>query len=358
MVQNMADRYGEMAQENSNQHSLGDLLNRYRYVGVAVALIGGIALVLVILKDVIFAGGGESTLGLNSFIAIAAVGALIIFAIVVDARSKNRALTERAEKLGDMAKRMYATVDDLNAANEELARARLQADFASQAKSAFLSDFSGEIELSIKAILGDASILRSKLDLNESQIQAVDSIALNGEKLSTIIGGVVEISRIEAGDIDFAPTDFNLATLIGDLRHTYEKRASERRLNFDIDLPAQEYGAVNGDAQLLRDVLVILLNNALEADESGVIHFLTSRHGEHDYAFEVRDGGPGLSAEALAHIFEPFHMHEGARANSVAKLKIAIADKKVAIMGSQLKCESKPGLGCRFSFTVKLSAAG
>ena len=89
-----------MADAESQQRSLGDILNRSRYLGVAIALVGGVALVLVIFKDVIFRGGGESTLGLNSFIAITAVGLLIIFAIVIDARAKNRALMARAEKLG------------------------------------------------------------------------------------------------------------------------------------------------------------------------------------------------------------------------------------------------------------------
>ena len=79
-----------MTDENPNRHPLKNLFDRYRYFGVAIALIGGVALVLVIFKDIIFGdgdgdGGGESTLGTNSFISIAAVGILIIFAIVVDA---------------------------------------------------------------------------------------------------------------------------------------------------------------------------------------------------------------------------------------------------------------------------------
>ena len=79
-----------MTDENPNRHPLRNLFDRYHYFGVAIALIGGVALVLVIFKDIIFGdgdgdGGGESTLGTNSFISIAAVGILIIFAIVVDA---------------------------------------------------------------------------------------------------------------------------------------------------------------------------------------------------------------------------------------------------------------------------------
>ncbi len=349
MVQNANNRYGGMAEENTNKGSLGDLLEKYRYLGVAIALIGGVALVLVIFKDIIFGdGGGESTLGTNSFIAIAAVGILIIFAIVVDARAKNRALTERAEKLGVMAKRMYTTVAELNVANEELARAHLQADFASQAKSTFLTNLSGEIESPIKAILGDALILRSKQDLNEIQLQAVNSIALNGERLSTIIACVLEISRIEAGDVEFVPADFNLGELIAELGKSH---------GVSVDVAAKAFGAVNGDARLLRDVLQFLLDNATNAEQGGAVQFSVSHQGENDFEFEIRDDGPGLSAEALAHIFEPFYRQAGEDGKGIAGLRFAVADKKAGIMGSELKCDSEPEKGSRFCFTVKLPAA-
>ena len=192
-----------MADKKTDRQSLGDILNRYRYFGVAVALIGGVALVLVILKDAIFLGGGETTLGVNSFIAITAVGLLIVFAIVADARAKNRALMQLADKLSDMAKRLHATVEELNGANEELARARLQADFSSQEKSTFLSDLSNELDAPINAILDDVLSLRGESNLNETQRQAIDDLALRGQNLSDIIGDVVEIARMDAADERF-----------------------------------------------------------------------------------------------------------------------------------------------------------
>ena len=338
-----------MAKDKSNQGSFAGLLDKYRYLGVMIALIGGAALVLVIFKDIIFGdGGGESTLGTNSFIAIAAVGILIIFAIVVDARSKNRALTERAEKLGEMAKRMYTTVEELNAANEELARAHLQADFASQAKSSFITNLGDEIESPIKAILSDVLDLQRIQDLSDAQLQAVNSIALNGEKLSAVIADIVEISRIEAGDVEFASTDFDLSELMAGLGRDGEAR---------FDRPDAAYGAVNGDPRLLRDVLEFLLNNAADANKEGAVQFSLTRQGENEYAFAVGDEGPGLSPDALTHLFEPFYHREGERAKGVVGLRFAIADKKVAIMGGELKCESEPGKGCRFSFAVSLPAA-
>ncbi|MEE8172730.1 MAG: HAMP domain-containing sensor histidine kinase [Alphaproteobacteria bacterium] len=324
---------------------------------MAVALIGGVALVLVILKDVIFRGGVESTLGLNSFIAITAVGLLIIFAIVVDARAKNRALMERAEKLGEMAKRMNATVEELNAANEELARARLQADFSSHAKSEFLSDLSNEISAPINAILGDALNLRGKQDLSETQRQSVDNLARHGENLSAIIGDVVEIARMEAGGVDFTPADFELGDFIGGLRTETVRKASERGIGLELEISAEGYGRVNGDARLLRDVLDFLLANAMDANEGGAVRFTVARREEDTYAFEVRDRGAVLSADVLDHIFEPFHKKEGESIKGTTGLGLAIADKKVASMGSELKINSEEAEGCIYTFEVQLPAA-
>ena len=296
-----------MADTDSNRRSLGDLLNRYRYFGVAVALIGGVALVIVILKDVIFQGGGETTLGLNSFIAITAVGLLIVFAIVADARAKNRALMQRADKLAEMAKRMRVTVEELNAANEELARARLQADFSNQEKSIFLSDLSNELDAPINAIEDDALSLRGEQDLNESQRLTIDDLALNCKNLSAIIGDVVEISRMDAADEDFAPAVFDLGDLIGGLRTDTVRTAAERGIGLELNNSAEDYGTVNGEAGLLRQVLEFLLTNAMDANERGSVRFAVSQPADDVYAFEIRDRGAHYTDTALVNIFEPFH---------------------------------------------------
>ncbi len=244
-------------------------------------------------------------------IAIAAVGLLIIFAIVADARAKNRALLERADRLGEMAKRLYATVEELNAANEELADARLRADFSSQAKSVFLSDLSNEIAAPIIAILGDALKLCGNQDLSEAQRHLVDNLALNGENLTAIIDDVVEIARMEAGGVKLAPVDFELGDFIGELRTDLQRNVSERGIGLDLDISARVHGKVNGDFHLLREVLEFVLTNAIDANESGAVRFSVARGDEDIYAFEVCDRGAVLSAEMLAHIFEPFTRMKG-----------------------------------------------
>ncbi|MDP7342848.1 MAG: HAMP domain-containing sensor histidine kinase, partial [Alphaproteobacteria bacterium] len=261
-------------------------------------------------------------------IAIAAVGLLIIFAIVADARAKNRALLERADRLGEMAKRLYATVEELNAANEELADARLRADFSSQAKSVFLSDLSNEIAAPIIAILGDALKLCGNQDLSEAQRHLVDNLALNGENLTAIIDDVVEIARMEAGGVKLAPVDFELGDFIGELRTDLQRNASERGIGLDLDISARVHGKVNGDFHLLREVLEFVLTNAIDANESGAVRFSVARGDEDIYAFEVCDRGAVLSAEMLAHIFELFHKNEGERIKGATGLGLAIAEKK------------------------------
>lgn len=347
-----------MTDDNSNRQSFGDLLNRYRYFGVAVALIGGIALVLVILKDVIFLGGGETTLGVNSFIAITAVGLLIVFAIVADARAKNRALMQRADKLGDMAKRLQVSVEELNTANEELARARLQADFSSQEKSVFLSDLSNELDAPINAILNDVLSLRGEPDLSETQVLSIDDLALNCKNLSAIIGDVVEIARMDAAGGEFAPADFDLGDFIGKLRTETVRETAERGIGLELQISAEGYGAVNGDAGLMRDVLEFLLANAMDANEGGSVRFAVSRADEDIYVFEIRDRGVVYSDAKLAGIFEPFHKSEGERIKGATGLGLAIASKRISAMGGDLKITSEAGEGCVFSFEVQLPASG
>ena len=346
-----------MADTDTDRRSLGDLLNRYRYFGVAVALIGGIALVVVILKDVIFQGGGETTLGLNSFIAISAVGLLIVFAIVADARAKNRALMQRADKLGEMAKRMHVTVEELNGANEELARARLQADFSNQEKSIFLSDLSNELDAPINAILDDVLSLRGEPDLNETQRQAIDDLALNCKNFSAIIGDVVEISRMDAEDEDFASAAFDLGDLIGGLRTKTVRTAAERGIGLELHISAEDFGAVSGDAGLLRQVLEFLLANAMDSNERGSVRFAVSRPDGDDYVFEIRDRGAHYSDAALANIFEPFHKNEGEDIKGTTGLGLAIAGRRVAAMGGDLQITSEDSEGCIFSFQIQLPPA-
>lgn len=353
-----AGRTGLNGDEVSNQRSFGDLLNRYRYFGVAVALIGGIALVLVILKDVIFQGGGETTLGLNSFIAISAVGLLIVFAIVVDARAKNRALTQRADKLGGMAKRLSVTVEELNSANEELARARLQADFSSQEKSVFLSDLSNELDAPINAILDDVLSLRGEPELSETQRRSIDDLALNCKNLSAIIGDVVEIARMDAVGGEFAPADFDLGGFIGKLRTETVRRASERGIGLELKISTEGYGAVNGDAVLLRDVLEFLLANAMDANESSSVRFAVSRADDDMYVFEIRDRGAVYSDAKLVNIFEPFHKSEEEHIKGTTGLGLAITSKRIAAMGGDLKITSEAGEWCIFNFEIQLPASG
>jgi len=347
-----------MADEKTDRQSLGDILNRYRYFGVAVALIGGVALVLVILKDAIFLGGGKTTLGVNSFIAITAVGLLIVFAIVVDARAKNRALMQLADKLSDMAKRLHATVEKLNGANEELARARLQADFSSQEKSTFLSDLSNELDAPINAILDDVLSLRGEPDLNETQRQAIDDLALRGQNLSDIIGDVVEIARMGAADEDSALANFDLGELIGGLRTETVRKAGERGIGLEVQISAEDYGTVNGDARLLRQVLEFLLANSMDCNERGSVRFAVSRPEDDLYTFEIRDRGALYTDIPLVNIFEPFHKNEGEGIKSATGVGLAIAGRRAVAMGGDLNITSEAGEGCIFELQTRLPAAG
>jgi signal transduction histidine kinase len=347
-----------MADKEQERHPILNLLNRFRYLGVAVALLGGAGLTLVVLKDVIFRGGAETTLGVNSFIAILAVGATIIFAIVADARAKNRALSERADKLGEMAKRMHITVEELNDANQELARARLQSDFANQAKSEFLSKLSKEIHGPINAILADVLKLRGAQELGPGERRLIDDLARNGVGLSAIIADVVEISRMEAEGSSSNPADFDLGELVSGVQREMTGKAVGRGIDLEFATDPHSYHKVNGDKVLLRDVLEFLLTNAMDNNRQGAVRFAITRGDDGGYSFEVRDRGEVYSPEALAGIAQPFHRDRGERIKGVTGLGLAIADRRISDMGGELKIRSEEGEGCIFEFQIQLPAPG
>jgi signal transduction histidine kinase len=216
---------------------------------------------------------------------------------------------------------------------------------------------SNEINAPIIAILGDALKLRGNQDLSAAQRKSVDNLALNGEILAAIIDDVVEIARMEAGRVELTAADFELGDFMAELRADSQRNASERGIGLDLDISPHGFGKVNGDAGLLRRVLEFLLANAIDTNESGAVRFSLSRAGEDIYAFEVRDRGAVLSAEALADIFEPFHKMDGDRIKGTTGLGLAIAEKRIALMGSELKIHSQAGEGCIFSFQVRLPAA-
>ena len=254
--------------------------------------------------------------------------------------------------------RLLQQVQNLNAHLEErvaertqqLTRAREAADRANAAKSEFLSRMSHELRTPLNAILGFAQLLGMD-QLEVRSAQGVQQILRAGKHLLALINEVLDITRIESGNLRLSPEPVSVPDVLNeavDLTHPLTTKA-----NIQLELPARVADPglyVQADHQGLKQVLVNLLANAIKYNrpfgEVAVSYTFTEAHR---LRIQVRDTGPGLAADKLSRLFTPFD-RLGAEQGSVegTGLGLALSRRLAEAMGGQLGVESVVGQGSIF----------
>ena len=252
---------------------------------------------------------------------------------------------------------LQEATDRLAEALESEEEARRIAEAANQTKSTFLANMSHEIRTPMNAILGYAQILQGDRELSTDQRRAVDSISQSSEHLRGLINDVLDISKIEAGQEEFRPSEFDLRRLVHTMDAMFEMRCREKDLGWRLeeDVTATR---VFSDEGKLRQVLINLLGNAVKFTSQGEVTLTVTSGADDEYRFEVTDSGPGIPTKNQAEIFEPFHQDEAGIRQGGTGLGLAIARRHVAIMGGTLSVNSRLGSGSTFFFTIKLPAIG
>jgi PAS domain S-box-containing protein len=223
-------------------------------------------------------------------------------------------------------------------------------------KSAFLANISHEIRTPMNGIIGFAELLKDESLPVESRVQFVNIITKSSEQLLHLINDIIDISKIEANQVNIVKTDIYLRSFMSDLRVFYEnEKISLNRELVEIitNIPAEDVRIVTDESRL-RQILMNLISNALKFTEHGFVKFGFNILPDHKVEFSVEDSGMGIAPEMQSHIFKRFRQLDdtSTRKYGGTGLGLAICDGLVKILGGQISVKSEKGKGSTFYFTI------
>jgi len=229
--------------------------------------------------------------------------------------------------------------------------AKRAADQANQAKSRYISAISHEIRTPLNSILGYAQLMGEDAGVPPHRKQAVHVIRRGGEHLLSLIEGTLDIARIESGKLTLDVTPMRFADGLHEMASLFELQAAAKGLAFQFDVLGVIPEVVRADEKRLRQILINLLGNAVKFTAQGTVT-LRVRYAREMARIEVQDTGPGLTAEEIERIFEPFARGGSGGGNTAAApgagLGLTIAKMLTALMGGELTVSSTPGVGSVF----------
>ncbi|MEO8058841.1 MAG: ATP-binding protein [Burkholderiales bacterium] len=259
-------------------------------------------------------------------------------------------------------------IGDLKAVQRALEVARVAADNANLAKSAFLANMSHEIRTPMNGVLGLTELVL-QTELNDKQRRFITLAHQSAQGLMVIINDLLDVAKIEAGQMLLEQQPFSLAQCINEALSPLALTASNKALRLDWRVAGSVPNALIGDAARLRQVLINLVGNALKFTEAGEVRVevthapgadLLAEADTVDLNFAVHDTGIGMTPDQLARVFEPFTQADSSitRRYGGTGLGLAIVARLVKLMGGEVQATSTPEQGSCFSFTVRLLRGG
>jgi len=229
-----------------------------------------------------------------------------------------------------------------------------QLEEASQHKSQFLANMSHELRTPLNAILGYTELMADGAygEPSEKMLGILKRLEANGRHLLGLINDVLDLSKIEAGQLVLELSDYCIQDIAQTVRSTLEPLAADKKLGFKVEV-APQLPSGRGDGRRLTQVLINLVGNAIKFTDMGEIA-IKAEANNGSFHVSVRDTGPGICAADQAKLFQEFQQADNAitRKKGGTGLGLAISKRIIEMHGGRIWVESQPGRGSTFAFTL------
>jgi signal transduction histidine kinase len=237
---------------------------------------------------------------------------------------------------------------------EEIQDKSRQLEEASQHKSQFLANMSHELRTPLNAILGYTELMADGAygEPSEKMFGVLKRLEAQGKHLLGLINDVLDLSKIEAGQLVLELSDYSVQDIAQTVRSTLEPLAADKKLGFKVEV-APQLPSGHGDGRRLTQVLINLVGNAIKFTDAGEVAIKAEAHNG-SFHVSVRDTGPGISSADQARLFQEFQQADNAitKKKGGTGLGLAISKRIIEMHGGRIWVESQPGQGSTFTFTL------
>ncbi|MGH6996639.1 MAG: ATP-binding protein, partial [Phenylobacterium sp.] len=264
----------------------------------------------------------------------------------------------RAQRFGD---RIYGVARDVTervAAERELREAKVAAEAASRAKSDFLANMSHEIRTPLNGVIGIVDAL-ARTPLAIDQAEMVDLIRDSGTVLERLVSDILDVSKIEAGELPLEIAPFDLDRALGPCIEVMRYRAEDKGLAFELARGPGARGLFVGDGARIAQIVANLLSNAIKFTPGGTVALRLDLDADGRLTLVVEDTGVGFDAEHARRLFNRFSQADASisRRFGGTGLGLSICRSLAQMMGGEISATSQPGVGSRFVVALPLARA-
>lgn len=287
---------------------------------------------------------------LKAFLTLSLFAAILAWWVVLT-RESRRVAQEESDRQTQL---LMQEIEAHRKTDEALQKAKEASEAANAAKSRYVTGLSHELRTPLNSILGYTQILQRDAGMPGQHQDALATIFRSGSHLLSLIDGLLDVAKIEAGKLNLELTEIPFPEFIHQLERMFTPQAEEKGLRFRLETSGRMPAVVRGDEKRVRQIMINLLGNAVRFTDSGEVCLRVSYLRE-TASFEIIDTGIGIDPEQIERIFQPFERGDLMRQDNGVGLGLTITRMLTSLMGGELSVKSVLGQGTSFQVRLFLS---